>query len=251
MSRAKTERRKIWRSGSDSSGTSHWLGEVIRIPLGGRDDECHQPRREIDLRPGPGDRIAGRAIRVPERGVRGQPGASRGGRGPAPRDGGRRRFHEAAGADRLGHDRPRPDSGRARHADRAVPALAADRRGRHGRRLHGRAGAARPPQGRAQDHQAGDGQRPGRRPVRSRAPGPGRDGPHQHRQGLRRRHHRDRPALLRHGAGPRRADHEVLRRQPAHAPRAARIVRARSARRSSTRTRRGSSTATSSRRTCW
>ncbi len=56
---------------------------------------------------------------------------------------------------------------------------------------------------------------------------PGRDGPHPHRQGLRRRHDRVRPPLLRHGAGPRRADHQVLRRQPAHAPRAPRTVRPR------------------------
>ena len=73
--------------------------------------------------------------------------------------------------------------------------LAADRRGRHGRRLHGRAGAARPPQGRAQDHQARDGHRPGHRPLRGRAAGTGADGPPQHRQGLRRRRHRHRPAL--------------------------------------------------------
>ena len=63
--------------------------------------------------------------------------------------------------------------------------------------------------------------------------------------------HRDRPALLRHGAGPRRPDHRVLRPATAHDPRAAGAVRRRSARRCSTRIRRGSSTATSSRRTSW
>ena len=47
-------------------------------------------------------------------------------------------------------------------------------------------------------------------------------------------HDRLRPALLRHGAGPRRADHRLLRRQPAHAARAAGAVRRRSARRCST-----------------
>ena len=43
------------------------------------------------------------------------------------------------------------------------------------------------------------------RPLRGRAPGPGADGPPQHRPGPRRRHHRHRPALLRHGAGQGRA----------------------------------------------
>ena len=50
-----------------------------------------------------------------------------------------------------------------------------------------------PPQGRPEDHQAGHGLAPGHRPVRGRAPGAGPDGPPQHRQGPRRRHHR-RPA---------------------------------------------------------
>ena len=53
-------------------------------------------------------------------------------------------------------------------------------------------------------------------PVRRRAPGAGPDGPPQHRPRLRRRHHRGRPAVLRDGAGPGRADHRVLR--PAAAP---------------------------------
>jgi hypothetical protein len=35
----------------------------------------------------------------------------------------------------------------------------------------------------------------GRRPLRGRAPGAGDDGPSQHRQGLRRRRHRHRPAV--------------------------------------------------------
>ena len=61
----------------------------------------------------------------------------------------------------------------------------------------------------------------------------------------------DGPAVLRHGAGPGRPDHRLLRRAAADAPRAARAVRRRSARPCSTRTRRASSTATSSRRTSW
>ena len=48
-------------------------------------------------------------------------------------------------------------------------------------------------------------------PVRRRAAGAGPDGPPQHRPRLRRRHHRGRPAVLRDGAGERRADHRLLR----------------------------------------
>ena len=76
--------------------------------------------------------------------------------------------------------------------------------------------------GRAEAHQGRHGQPPGPRPVRGRAPGPGPDGPPQHRQGPRRRHHRHGPPLLRHGAGQGHPDHPVLRRTPADASRAAR-----------------------------
>ncbi len=86
--------------------------------------------------------------------------------------------------------------------------------------------SARPAQGGAEDHQARHGHRPGRGAVRGRAAGAGADGPSQHRQGLRRRGHRVRPAVLRHGAGQRRPDHRVLRPGPAHAPGAAGAVRA-------------------------
>ena len=71
-------------------------------------------------------------------------------------------------------------------------------------------------------HQGRHGQPPGPRPVRGRAPGPGPDGPPQHRQGLRRRHDRHWPPLLRDGAGQGHPDHQVLRRAPADAPRATR-----------------------------
>ena len=125
-------------------------------------------------------------------------------RGPAAHLPGRPRLFRAA-------RRGRHDPGRRRHqrrtgsADRALQAPASDRRGGHGHRLHGRARGACPPQGRAQDHQAGHGQPPGHRPLRGRAPGPGHDGPPEHRPRLRRRHDGDWPALLRHGAGPWRA----------------------------------------------
>ena len=65
----------------------------------------------------------------------------------------------------------------------------------------------------------------GARPVRGGAAGAGADGPPQHRQGARRRHDRRRPAVLRHGPGQGRADHQVLRRAPPHAPAAAGAVR--------------------------
>ena len=61
----------------------------------------------------------------------------------------------------------------------------------------------------------------------------------------------ERPAVLRHGAGQGRADHPVLRRAAADAPRSGWSCSCRSARRCSTRTRRASSTATSSPPTCW
>ena len=63
------------------------------------------------------------------------------------------------------------------------------------------------------------------------------------------RRHRRRPALLRDGAGQGHADHHVLRRAPADARASGWSCSCRSARRSSTPTRRGSSTATSSPRT--
>ena len=91
----------------------------------------------------------------------------------------------------------------------------------------------------------------GARPVRGRAAGAGADGPPEHRQGARRRDHRQRPAVLRHGTGQGHADHRVLRRAAADARGSGWNCSSRSARRSSTPTRRASSTATSSRRTCW
>ena len=60
-----------------------------------------------------------------------------------------------------------------------------------------------------------------------------------------------RPALLRHGAGPRRADHRSSATTTTSRPASGWSCSCRSARRSSTPTRRGSSTATSSRPTCW
>ena len=87
-----------------------------------------------------------------------------------------------------------PDRRRPRHAHRPVQAAGADRRRRHGRGLHGRADAARPPQGGPEDHQAGHGHPAGDRPLRGRAAGPGADGPPEHRQGARRRHDRQRAA---------------------------------------------------------
>ena len=82
------------------------------------------------------------------------------------------------------------------------------------------------------------------RPLRVRAPGPGPDGPPLHRQGLRRRRHRPRPPLLRHGVRGGRSHHRVLRRASSWASASAWSCSSRSARASSTPTRRPSSTAT-------
>ncbi len=141
------------------------------------------------------------------------------------------------------------DSEATRHGHRPVQAAPADRRGGHGHGLHGRADPAGAADRRAQAHQGRHGQPPGARPVRGRAPGPGPDGPPQHRQGLRRRHDRHGPSLLRHGAGQGHPDHPVLRRTPADDSASGSSWPSRSARPCSTPTRRGSSTATSSRRT--
>ena len=101
----------------------------------------------------------------------------------------------------------------------------------------------------AQGHQAGHGHQAGRRPVRGRAAGAGDDGSSEHRQGARCGHDRHGPALLRDGTGARHPDHRLLRPEPTSPPRNGSICSSRSARPSSTRTRRGSSTATSSPRT--
>ena len=92
---------------------------------------------------------------------------------------------------------------------------------------------------------------PGRRPVRGRAAGPGPDGPPQHRQGPRRRRHRQ-PAAPSSSWSWSRASRSPSTATRPSSPRASGwSCSSPSARRSSTRTRRGSSTATSSRRTCW
>ena len=79
----------------------------------------------------------------------------------------------------------------------------------------------------------------------------GDDGPSEHRQVLDAGTTDSGPAVLRDGAGQGRADHRVLRRATPDAPRSGWSCSSRSARRCSTPIRRASSTATSSRRTCW
>ena len=91
----------------------------------------------------------------------------------------------------------------------------------------------------------------GHRPVRGRAAGAGDDGPSEHRQGVRCRRHRHRPALLRDGTGARHPDHRVLRPEQACARGNGWSCSSRSARPFSTRIRRASFTATSSPRTSW
>ena len=103
----------------------------------------------------------------------------------------------------------------------------------------------------AQDHQAGHGYGPGHRPLRVGAAGPGPDGSPQYRPRARCRGDRFRPSLLRDGTGQRSADHRVLRQESPAARRPPQAVSSTSATRFSTRTTRGSSTATSSRPMCW
>ena len=105
---------------------------------------------------------------------------------------------------------------------------------------------AGPAHGGPEDHQAGHGHAAGDRPLRGRAAGAGPDGPPEHRQGARRRHDRQRPALLRDGAGQGRADHRSTATSTTCRSASGWSCSCRSARRSSTPTRRGSSTATSS-----
>ena len=127
---------------------------------------------------------------------------------------------------------------------------AGDRRGRDGRRLHGRAGEAGRAQGCPEGHQAGHGHQAGDRALRGGAAGARDDGPPEHRARPRRGCDGDRAALLRDGARPRRSDHRVLRHAQADDGRSDSRSSSRSAARCSTRIRRASSTATSSRRTC-
>ena len=166
----------------------------------------------------PGEGDAGRGVRLPGRSLRRRCGVAPAGRGiaqlaragrqlpgsrsaaPGARTGGsRRRLRPQRKPEATSRRPPLPAT---RHGHRAAPStkrpgtvigpyklLAADRRRRHGRRLHGRADAAGAAQGRPQGHQAGHGQPPGHRPLRGRAAGPGHDGPCQHRPRPRRRGH--------------------------------------------------------------
>ncbi len=109
--------------------------------------------------------------------------------------------------------------------DRPLPSPAPDRRGRDGRGLRGRAAGADPAPGRAEDRQARHGHAGVRRPLRIGTPGPGDDGSSVHREGLRRRRLRARPALLRDGVRRGHPHHGLLRRAPAEPPATARTPR--------------------------
>ena len=145
-----------------------------------------------------------------------------------------------------------PITERARHGHRPVQAAGADRRRGLRRRVHGRADRS-----------------PVRRRVALKIIKPGMDTRQviarfeAERQALALMDHpniarvldagatESRPAVLRDGAGPGRADHRVLRPATTSRPRSGWSCSSRSARRCSTPIRRGSSTATSSRPTCW
>ena len=154
----------------------------------------------------------------------------------------------AAGAGRHGQLRPVP--GTAQH-DRAVQAARGDRRRRHGRGV-----GRRPDRSRSSGGSRSSSSRPGwTRGVLARF--------EAERQALAMMDHPNiakvldagttagRPAVLRHGTGEGHADHRVLRRPQADPEGSGWNCSCRSARRSSTPTRRASSTATSSRSTCW
>ena len=70
-----------------------------------------------------------------------------------------------------------------RQAHRALQVAAKDRRRGLRRGVHGRAGKARAPAGRVENHQAGHGHQECRGPVRGRAAGAGADGPSEYRPG--------------------------------------------------------------------
>ena len=103
----------------------------------------------------------------------------------------------------------------------------------------------------AQDHQAGDGHAAGDRPLRGRAAGRGDDGPSEYRQSARCGNDRQRPALLRHGAGQgvpitKYCDEKHLPLRAAAGAVAAGLPGGAACPSEGT-----SSIATSSRRTCW
>ena len=91
---------------------------------------------------------------------------------------------------------------------------------------------------------AGMESKPGHRPLRGRAAGPGPDGSPEHRPGARCRRHRLRPPLLRHGAGRGHPDHRLLRPRSGSPSASGWSCSSRSATPCSTPTRRGSSIAT-------
>ncbi len=151
----------------------------------------------------------GRAAGIPGRRLRRRRGTAGSGRAPAGGASGAGQ-HPLPSDPRAGCNRGWAILRRARLGHRPVQASRSDRRRGNGHGLHGRAGATRPAQGRAEDHQARNGLRPGDRPVRGRATGAGPDGPPPHRQGPRGRDDGVRPAVLRHGTGQGHSDHPVL-----------------------------------------
>ena len=232
---------------------SHWPVEATDEPVGDRSMNAVQLDEEAIFHVARRDRRRRGAGRLPRRRPAAGDAALRG-RVEAllrrPRAGG-----ELPGVARRGptaDGRPARRGRAARHGHRPLQAAGADRRGRHGRRLHGRADRS-----------------PVRRKVALKVIKPGMDTQQviarfeAERQALALMDHPNiarvldagatdiGPALLRDGAGPRRADHRVLRPRTASTSASGWSCSCRSARRCSTPTRRGSSTATSSRPTSW
>ena len=112
------------------------------------------------------DRCPSRAGGLPRPGLRRRRGAAAAGRAAAPAPTPRRSElprRPRRRRRRVTTDR-RADRRGPRHGHRPLQAAGADRRGGHGRRLHGRADAARAPQGGPEGHQAGHGHEAGRSP---------------------------------------------------------------------------------------
>ena len=134
---------------------------------------------------------------------------------------------------------------------RPLQAAGEDRRRRLRRGLHGRAERAGRRQVALKVIKLGMDTQAGRRPLRGRAPGPGPDGPSEHRQGPRRRRHGDGRPYFVMELVRRMQDHRLLRPEPPHHAPTARPLHPGLPAPSSTPIRRASSIATSSLRTSW
>ena len=166
-------------------------GRVVLDRQGRRHDQPEARRTRRSSWPPAGAARRRGPAGLPGRGLRRRRGAARPGRGPAPG----RRAGAAASWPPPPSTRPRPTDQPADDGPGTVigPYKLLEQIGEGGSGVVFMAEqtAAGPPQGGPEGHQAGHGHAAGDRPVRGRAAGPGADGPPEHRQGARRRRHRD------------------------------------------------------------